>query len=226
MQQMPLAIGPESVQSLQSFVPGPNAAAHAHLATLVWPTAPVYLWGETGTGKTHLLRAVAHRCRSAGQHAGWFDAVDAAPWTLSPTWAVVLIDRCELMGDAAQAAAFSLFVEAQSAGVQIVAAGRLPPVDLPVREDLRTRLGWGHVFALKALGEAETRAALRREADHRGIFMPDEVMSYLLTRFPRDMTHLMKLLDKLDGYSLAHARPITVPLVRQLCSEPDLEGTT
>ena len=117
MQQMPLAIGPESVQSLQSFVPGPNAAAHAHLATLVWPTAPVYLWGETGTGKTHLLRAVAHRCRNAGQHVGWFDAGDAAPWTLSPAWAVVLIDRCEALDAAAQATAFSLFVEAQSAGV-------------------------------------------------------------------------------------------------------------
>jgi HAD superfamily phosphoserine phosphatase-like hydrolase len=67
----------------------------------------------------------------------------------------------------------------------MAAAGRLPPVDLPLREDLRTRLGWGHVFALQPLSEAETRAALRREADRRGIFLSDDVMDHLLTRFAR-----------------------------------------
>ena len=73
-------------------------------------------------------------------------------------------------------------------GVPIVAAGRVPPVDLPLREDLRTRLGWGHVFALQPLAEAEARAVLRREADRRGIFLSDEVMDYLLTRFARDLS--------------------------------------
>jgi hypothetical protein len=57
----------------------------------------------------------------------------------------------------------------------------LPPVDLPLREDLGTRLAWGHVFALQNLGEAESRAVLRRDADRRGIFLSDEVMDYLLT---------------------------------------------
>ena len=224
MQQIPLAIGPEPVQSLQTYLPGPNAAAHAHLATLVWPTAPVYLWGESGTGKTHLLRAMALRCRAAGQHAGWFDPAERTPWLLSPAWAVVLIDRCEALDEAAQQAAFSTFIEAQTAGVQVVAAGRLPPVDLPLREDLRTRLAWGHVFALKPLAEAETRAAVRREADHRGIFISDEVMTYLMTRFPRDMTSLMRLLDKLDDRALARGREITLPFVRQVCAESNLEG--
>jgi phosphoserine phosphatase len=71
-------------------------------------------------------------------------------------------------------------------------------VDLPLREDLRTRLAWGHVFALQLLGEAETRAVLRRDADRRGIFLSDEVMDYLLTRFPRDLAHLGGVLDRLD----------------------------
>ena len=81
----------------------------------------------------------------------------------------------------------------------VAAAGRVPPVDLPLREDLRTRLGWGHVFALQPLAEAERRAVLRREADRRGIFLSDEVMDYLLTRFARDLKHLMALLDRLDA---------------------------
>jgi DnaA family protein len=107
--------------------------------------------------------------------------------------------------------------------VQWVAAGRLPPVDLPVREDLRTRLAWGHVFAMQALPDAETRAALRREADRRGIFLSDEVMDFLLTRFERDLAHLMRLLDRLDDFGLAKARRITVPLVRQMLQEEGVD---
>ncbi|MDP3224572.1 MAG: DnaA/Hda family protein, partial [Rubrivivax sp.] len=102
------------------------------------------------------------------------------------------------------------------------AAGRLPPVDLPVREDLRTRLAWGHVFAMHTLPDAETRAALRREADRRGIFLSDEVMDYVLTRFERDLGHLMRLLDRIDDFGLSKARRITVPLVRQMLAEEGL----
>jgi DnaA family protein len=97
-------------------------------------------------------------------------------------------------------------------------------VDLPVREDLRTRLAWGHVFALQPLADAETRAALRREADRRGIFLSDEVMDYVLTRFDRDLSHLMALLDRLDEFGLARGRRITVPLVRQMFDEEGAAG--
>jgi DnaA family protein len=92
-------------------------------------------------------------------------------------------------------------------------------VDLALRDDLRTRLGWGHVFALQPLSEAETRAALRREADRRGIVLSDEVMSHLLTHFERDMGSLTRLLDRLDHFSLARSRPITVPLLRAMLAE-------
>src|SRR6267378_4469647 len=63
-----------------------------------------------------------------------------------------------------QQGAFALFVDATTRGIPIAAAGRVPPVDLPLRDDLRTRLGWGHVLAIQPLSEAESRAALRREA--------------------------------------------------------------
>jgi DnaA family protein len=97
----------------------------------------------------------------------------------------------------------------------------VPPTDLPLREDLRSRLGWGHVFALEPLSEAETRAALRREADRRGLFLSDEVMDYVLTHFTRDLKHLMSLLDRLDGFALTHKRAVTLPLLRQMLAEED-----
>ena len=95
----------------------------------------------------------------------------------------------------------------------------MPPVDLDVREDLRTRLGWGPVFALRCLPEEQARAVLRRESDRRGIFLSDEVMDYLLTRFSRDLSHLMALLDRLDGFALAEHRGVTVPLLKKMLVE-------
>ena len=68
------------------------------------------------------------------------------------------------------------------------------------------------------------RAALRREADRRGIFLSDEVMDYLLTHLRRDMGHLMDLLDRLDGFALAEHRHVTVPLVKKLLAESPLQG--
>jgi DnaA family protein len=115
-----------------------------------------------------------------------------------------------------QHAAFTLFIEAAAQGVQVVAAGRLPPVDLPLRDDLRTRLAWGHVFALQPLSEEQTRAALRREADRRGIFLSDDVMDHLLRRFPRDMDSLTRMLDRMDHYSLVRSRAVSLALVRHM----------
>lgn len=224
MQQLPLAIGPDPQTRFEAFVPGDNAAALTHLQALQPPAAPVYLWGPGGSGKTHLLRALLRRLQSEGRQAGYIDAADPLPWTLQPGWAAVVLDRCETLDAAAQQAAFALFVEAEANGLAWLAAGRVPPVDLPLREDLRTRLAWGHVFALRPLTEAQTRSALRREADRRGFFFSDEVMDHLLTRCPRDLKTLMALLDRLDGYSLARGRRVTVPLLREMLAEGPTSG--
>jgi DnaA family protein len=221
MKQIPLPIGPQPEPSFDNFLPGSNAPAIEHLRKLVLPAAPVYLWGPAGSGKSHLLRGLAARCQAQGQRVGWFDAADRMPWLLAPDWSLVVIDRCDVLGADSQQAAFTLFIEAAAHGVQVAAAGRLPPVDLLLRDDLRTRLGWGHVFALEALPDAETRAALRREGDRRGILLSDELMDHLLTHFPRDLGHLMRLFDRLDSFALARSRRLTVPLLRQMLLEED-----
>ena len=218
MKQIPLAIGPEPARTFENFLPGANGEALAHLLALVPGAPPVYLWGPAGSGKTHLLHALVERAAAHGHQAMWFSAATPAPWTTTERdWLVV--DDAHALDAAQQQSAFALFVDATTRGAGILAAGSVPPVDLDVREDLRTRLGWGHVFALAPLAEAEVRAALRREADRRGTFLSDEVMDYLLTRFARDLKHLMAQLDRLDEFSLASKRAITVPLLKQMLAE-------
>ena len=223
MRQIPLSIGIDAPRTFDNFVRGANASAFEHLLGPEAPATPVYLWGASGSGKTHLLEARVHWHVVRGQRAGWFGASQPAPWLFDESWALIVIDDCDRLDAAQQHAAFALFVEAATRGTSIVAAGRVPPIDLPLREDLRTRLGWGHVFALQLLGEAEARAVLRRAADQRGVFLSDDVMGFLLTRFTRDLKHLMALLDRLDEFSMSTKRPMTVPLLKQMLAE---EGAT
>ena len=135
-------------------------------------------------------------------------------------WDAVLLDDCHLYTATQQAAAFNWFVNAQNPAHGparwVLAAANCPPADLRLREDLRTRLGWGHVFQLQTMSEPERRAVLRQAADARGVFLGDEVMDFMLTRFSRDLGHLMQLLDQLDAYALQTKRAITIPLIKSM----------
>jgi DnaA family protein len=219
VKQIPLAIGAEAARTFENFLPGPNAAAIAHLQRLASGAPPVYLWGPSGSGKSHLLHAAVERAQQQGESTAWFEAAVPTPWQAPEHCDWIVLDDCQALDEAQQQAAFALFVDAGAQGAVVLAAGSVPPVDLRVREDLRTRLGWGHVFALEPLAEPEVRAALRREADRRGTFLSDEVMDYLLTRFARDLKHLMAQLDRLDEFSLSTKRAITVPLLKQMLAE-------
>ena len=224
MKQIALDIGLASDPSFGNFFSGPNEAAVKHLE--LWAgnplrsPVPTYLWGEAASGKTHLLKAVSETLREQGASSGWMDASMLEPPEFNESWSVVILDDCHLYTAVQQRAAFNWFVNALSTvdghPCWVLAAGNVPPADLALREDLRSRLGWGHVFALQALTDTERRAVLRREADARGVFLSDEVMDFMLTRFSRDLGSLMQLLNQLDGYALQTKRAITIPLIKSM----------
>ncbi len=222
MKQLALDIGLAPGPTLADFVAGPNRAALRHLQLWVGSgpkiqsPVPTYFWGERGCGKSHLLAAVRTALRDQGARLGWLDAGVVEPPPFDECWSAVLLDDVEQYSAVQQHAAFNWFVNAQSLQRGVVAAGALPPADLPLREDLRTRLGWGHVFHLRILGESERRAVLRQCADARGVLLSDEVLDYMLNRFSRDLGTLMELLAQLDGYALQTQRAITIPLIRAM----------
>ncbi len=224
MRQITLDLGLARGPTLDSFFAGPNEAALRHLqigvGSPVRSPVPTYLWGATGSGKSHLLKAVHEALREQGAVAGWMDASVLEPPPFNEAWSVLLLDDVHLYTAVQQQAAFNWFINAMAPKTGqprwVLAAGQLPPADLNLREDLRTRLGWGHVFALQVLGEAERRAVLRQEADSRGIFLRDDVVDFMLTRFSRDMGSLIQLLDELDRYALRTQRAVTIPLIKSM----------
>ncbi len=224
MKQIALDIGLASVPSFSNFFAGPNEVALRHIELWAGNTlrspVPTYLWGATGSGKTHLLKAVSETLREQGARVGWMDASVLEPGEFDESWAAVILDECHLYTAVQQQGAFNWFVNALNSRDGhprcVLAAGSLPPADLVLRDDLRSRLGWGHVFELHALTEPERRAVLRREADARGVFLSDEAMDFMLRRFSRDLSSLMQLLDQLDGYALQTQRAITIPLIKAM----------
>jgi DnaA family protein len=226
MQQIPLPITDPGAPGFVDFVPGDNAQALHHVAALVATLSDrggsprrfsmTYLWGAAGGGKSHLLAAAGAELHRVGARALAVGPSTPTPWPDVGEATMLIIDDCERLDEIRQQAAFAALVDAQAESVAVLAAGRVPPVDLPLRDDLRTRLGWGHVFALRPLTEAQVRATLRQAADRRGIFLGDDVMDLLLTRCPRDMASLMAWLDRIDRYSMVHQRQVNLTLVRRL----------
>ena len=224
MKQIALDIGLSTGPTLANFCAGPNEAALRHLELWIGAKSsaasrspvPTYFWGPSGSGKTHLLKAAREALREQGARMGWLDASTLDAPEFSESWAAVVLDDVHLYTAAQQQTAFNWFVNAQTHQKPVLAAGELPPADLKLRDDLRTRLGWGHVFELQALPESDARAVLRRAADARGLFLSDEVMDYVLGRFSRDLGSLVELLEHLDRYALQTQRGVTIPLIRAM----------
>ena len=195
MRQLPLEISPPAAPSLDNFVAGANAEALAAVRALAAgerPEAIVYLWGEPGSGRTHLLRA----------------ATRANP-------GLVAADDVETLDPTAQQALFNAINAARDGQTAVIATGGAPPAQLALREDLRSRLAWGLVYQLRAPSDADKAAYLRADAARRGLRLPEEVLAYLLSHLPRDLASLNAVLDALDRYSLASQRPLTLPLVKE-----------
>jgi len=193
--QLVLDIGPAAEPDFDNYVAGPNAEAVASLrgfAAGATREAVMYLWGEPGSGRTHLLRAAAR---------------------VNPD--LIVADDVEKLDDPAQQRLFAAINAAREGEPPVLAAGSQPPAQLALREDLRTRLAWGLVYQLKPLTDAEKALHLRAQAARRGLRLSDDVVAYLLTRLPRDLASLNAVLEALDRYSLASKRPVTVPLVRE-----------
>ena len=227
MKQIALDIGVSVGPSLANFHPGHNAAALAHLelwmAGRTRSPVPTYLWGHNGSGKTHLLQAVAHHIGQQGAFVGWMDKSTVQPDEFNPAWEVLLLDDVQTYSAVQQHMAFNWFVNAVTPGALrqpwVLAAGNVPPQDLPLREDLRTRLGWGHVFHLQLLDDDQRREVLMKHAQALGMHLGNDLLDYLLSRFSRDLGHLIDLLEQLDNYALQTQRPLTIPLLRAMLDE-------
>jgi DnaA family protein len=212
MQQLLLQLAPPPAPTLDNFVPGRNGAALQALRDIARGEGAerfVYLWGEPGSGRTHLLRALAHA--ASGLEAGY---ACAAPENGADADRVHCVDDVQNCAPDDQVRLFDRYNRVRAGRGALVVSGDAAPAQLALREDLCSRLAWGLAFQLHPLSDAEKAAALRGHAGERAMALGEDVIAYLLKHARRDMASLIGILDALDRYSLEHKRPVTLPLVR------------
>jgi len=222
MNQLTLPVVPPDTETFASFDVGGNGAL---LATLRDADEPmVYLWGEAGSGRTHLLRALCADAAARGEQALALDLMQREG--LSPEllqgleqldW--VCLDNVQAIAGVGEweRALFDLCNRMRQSGarLRVTAAGVATELGL-LLPDLVSRLEWGPVFALQPLDDAGKARALALRAGLRGLKMPAEVQRFLLRHLARDNHSLMAALQRLDDGSLQHKRYLTVPFVKQV----------
>lgn|SRR5690625_639093 len=230
-QQLILDIFPPSPQTLDNYIPGENAAAVDALRNCR-PGRAVYLWGPSGAGRSHLLRAVSNHADGAYFSAEQ-DLAGLAALTDADVMAqrLVAVDDVDQLDEHGQSLLFRLYNRWRESGsgknaFALVVAGDRAPMAAALREDLRTRLGWDLSFRLHLLSDDDRARALQRQAQDRGLALAPEVINWLLTYYSRDMGHLSALLNALDRYSLERKRAITVPLLKELLATRQTNSST
>ena len=216
MRQLVLDIGPARPAEFASFVVGSNAELIARLQAVASGSVTdtmLYLWGEPGSGRSHLLQATVRAATRFARYA------PCGPLPAPVAGSLIAVDDVESLDPAQQLALFNQINDARETAGTVIAAGPTPPAHLPLREDVRSRLAWGLVFQVRMLSDDEKAIYLRAEAERRGLRLADEVIRYLLTHVRRDLPSLIAVIEHLDKYSLSHQRAVTLPLVRAALAE-------
>jgi len=213
MTQLLLDIAPVWVPSLENFVAGRNVellSALRHALAGGTSERSFYLWGEAGSGKSHVLQAAVRQAKALGFSTHYASAAVPEPAQ------VVAVDDVEALDEEGQVALFALYNHQRESGGMLLVSGTAAPAQLKLRDDLRTRLGWGLVYQVQPLNDAEKAQALEQHALARGFDLPHEVTQYLLRHGRRDLPALLHVLDALDAQCLRLKRLPTVPLLKEV----------
>ena len=197
MKQLLLNIQPPAAPGFDNFIPGQNQEALASLQDVlsgVATTRFIYLWGEPGSGKSHLLLAA------------------------QAMWAHIA-DDVHTLDEESQIILFDTYNQIKAEGGMLVTAGSHAPTQMDLRDDLATRLAWGLVYQLHPLSDDEKAHALRAHARERGMKLPDEVIAYCLRYLRRDLPTLMAVLEALDEWSLTTKKAVTLQSLRKMLQD-------
>ncbi len=222
--QLTLGIKLRDDATFDNFYGGGNEAVITALQQFL--THPqeqfIYLWGRSGVGCSHLLEACCHQLHANHKPVVYLqmDDKNLAPAVLQDleTLDLVCIDNIEaVLGNPQwEEALFHLYNRIRDSQSRLLIAATQPPARLSSQlPDLKSRLAWGLCFQVKGLNEQQLICALQLRAAHRGLSLPQEVATYLMRHFPRNMASLFEIFEKLDHASLAEQRRLTIPFVKK-----------
>lgn len=188
------------------------------------PENLLFIHGPHGSGKSHLLKAIATAARPVGgRSAPVFTCGDSSCGVdLSTFFAdapALLVDDLHLMPDDAgmRAALWQLFNDFHAAGLPIALTGLVPPRELPYLDDhLISRLLWGLVARVDVSDDHSRQMILRKVAADRQVRIPDDVVDFILMTVSREVSDLIAAFQNIYAESMSSKRRITLQLAREV----------
>lgn len=212
--------------TLDNFIAGDNTLLIKMLEQMMRPSGErqILIWGGNYTGKSHLLQALCQRFSEKKIASSYFPLqqfIEHSPDILDgfENINLVCIDDVQMLQNQPiwQEKIFNLINLMRDAGNRLLFSSSLPANELNLQlEDLRSRLNWGPVIQLEYLNDENKKRALRLRASIKGFELSDQVASYMLTNYSRDMAALFEKLEHLDHASLQQKRRLTIPFVKQV----------
>ena len=205
------------IPTLDNYVAGNNQELIRRLSGLSHhgTCETLYLWGTEGSGKSHLASAVTDLAKNQ-RPVSFFNGLNLPTEPETAPGTLLIVDDVQHLSAEAQIGLFRLFIGAQRNSLALLLTGPTPPLELILREDLRTRIGQSLIYEIQPLADDEKQAALHRHALLRGMRLEPSVVDYLLRHGRRDLPSLMAMLDTLDRTSLEQKRQASIPMLREL----------
>lgn len=224
MKQLLLDISPPALPTLENFVPGRNVELFQTLKNIIAGSEQerfIYLWGENGSGKSHILQAIAEAFTRNKLNAIYIDCNilqnKNRKFPVINNIDCLTIDNVDHLNSSTQINLFNIYnyIRDECHSLMLV-SGSVAPSQLNLRKDLVTRLGWGLVYQIHVLSDDEKIQAMKEHAKRKGFELSHDVCNYLLRHIKRDLPSLIATLDALDLFSLREKRPITIPMLRKV----------
>lgn len=229
--QLALPVGLSDLASFANFHPCANREAVAAVRTLAaGRPGLLFLHGQAGTGKSHLLYAAVKAAGAGDRSAVYLSRQATVPgdgsWLDLPGDGLICLDDLGARLTPAEARAlFALYERVREASGALLLSARQPPEDIDwALPDLRSRVQSDLAYRLSPFSDSELEAALRLRAAHRGIHLSEEVLRFVLRRYERSPVALFRLLDRIDTESLSQKRRVTIPFLRSLAGEHEPRG--
>ena len=182
-------------------------------------TANIFVYGDKGFGKSHLLQGVIIEGLKQDQKSVYLDLNDdISPdiFELISDFQIIALDNVDQCNQDNEKYIFDLINKLHSTNQMIIFSSRVKPEGLSVFNDLKTRLSLASIYSLNRLDDHEIQHVIRRKLINKSLKVDQRVIDYLIKNQTRDLKKIVEIIDKLDTFSLEKKRGITVPLVRQM----------
>lgn len=195
MEQLLLNIHPTREKSLDNFIIGKNKECLESIKNFIRLDNQlfIYLWGNHGSGKSHLASAVKKN-------------------------GIKIIENIETYNDNEQIKIFDLYNYHKETNQKMLITGANSPNNMGLRKDLASRLSWGLVYQVKNLTDNEKVLAIEAYAKDKNMKLENHIIKYCMKNLRRDLHTLIATIEALDEWSLKNKRALTIPLLKELLS--------